>query len=63
MLALDKLAIKPQNAIVIGDAPMDALMAKNSSMQGSILVQTGQTSLEELTKYATVVCENLDYIY
>ncbi|MCQ2754608.1 MAG: HAD family hydrolase [bacterium] len=61
-LVLNKFGVKPENAIVIGDAPMDALMAKNSFMQGSILVQTGQTSLEELTKYATVVCVNLDNV-
>ena len=62
LLALNELGVEPQNAIVVGDAPMDALMAANSNMQGSILVKTGQTTLDELKQYATVVCDDLNDI-
>ena len=62
LLALNRLNTKPQNAIVVGDAPMDAQMATNAKLQGSILVTTGQADINDLQKYGTVVCNNLNSI-
>ena len=62
LFALDKLKIDNLNAIVIGDAPMDAQMAKNGSLKGSILVKSEQISDNSLKAYSNIIVNNLSEI-
>lgn len=47
-LALEKINARPGNAIMVGDAPMDYIAAKNAGIAKTILVSTGQIEKEEL---------------
>ena len=47
-LALEKINATPSNAIMVGDAPMDYIAAKNAGIAKTILVSTGQIDKEEL---------------
>lgn len=57
--ALEKLGAEPQNTLMIGDAPMDYISAKNAGVDNVILVATGQLSCEELSKTSNQVLESL----
>lgn len=59
LLALKLLNSNPENTIVIGDAPMDYLMAKNSNIKDTILVTTGKVPIQELKSYTSKVIDNL----
>ena len=55
LIALKELGILAEDAICIGDAPMDILMAHNSGCRACIGVATGQIPIEDLlihTPYA-----------
>ena len=41
------MAINPKNVIAIRDAEMDFEMALNSGLRGSILVDTGQNTIDQ----------------
>ena len=58
-LALKKLGAVPQKTIMIGDAPMDSISAKNAGIDKTILVATGQIALEELKKDSDFVLNSL----
>ena len=58
-IALQKLNANPQTTIMIGDAPMDYLAAKNAEINKTILVATGQISAEELKKTSPYVLNSL----
>lgn len=58
-LALEKLGSNPENTVMIGDAPMDYISAKNAGINKTILVATGQLSVEELSKTSTYVIKTL----
>ena len=62
MLAIEKLQANPESTIVIGDAPMDAMMAENAKLKGSILVSTGQVDLEDLQKFSKYTVKNLSEV-
>ena len=62
LIALNKLNEIAENTISLGDAPMDAQMANNAELKGSILVSTGQMQIEDLKKYSNYTVENLDKI-
>ena len=47
-LALELLKSNPQNTVMIGDAPMDYISAKNANIEKTILVATGQIDVDEL---------------
>lgn len=55
-IALTQLNANPQTTLMIGDAPMDYISAKNAGIDNVILVATGQLSKEELlnTTFYTV---------
>lgn len=57
--AIKYLCVPEDRTLVIGDAPMDSLMAKNAGLRGSILVATGQLPLEELSKYSLHTIDDL----
>ena len=58
-MALKKLNASPQSTIMIGDAPMDYISAKNAEIKKTILVTTGQVSKNELLKYSPYVVNSL----
>ena len=58
-MALEKLEITSDKAIMIGDAPMDYISAKNAGIENTILVATGQVEATELRKYSPLVVKTL----
>lgn len=62
ILALQKMNAIPKTALMIGDAPMDFISAKNAEIEKIILVATGQIEKEKLLKTSKYVCQNLDEI-
>ena len=61
-LALEKLGANPKTTIMIGDAPMDYLCAKNSEIKKTILVATGQIEVADLFKTSPYTINSLDEI-
>lgn len=59
LIALEKLKVKPEYVISVGDASMDYEMAKNAKLKGSILVATGQTPFEDLKEFTNTVVHSL----
>lgn len=59
IMALEKLNAHPKSTIMIGDSPTDMLSAKNAGIERTILVATGQVSLEELGKHSPYIVETL----
>ena len=61
-IALEKLGANPQTTIMIGDAPMDYISAKNAGIDNTILVATGQIRAEELQQTSSFVVGSLSEI-
>ena len=61
-IALNNLNSKPEATVMIGDAPMDFLSAKNAGVEKTILVPTGQIVLEDLKTISNFTVESLDKI-
>ena len=59
-IALEKLKATASKAIMIGDAPMDSISAKNAGIENTILVTTGQVEENELKKYSPFVIKSLE---
>lgn len=59
-IALEKLGANPQTTIMVGDAPMDYISAKNAGINKTILVATGQICAKELSKTSEFVLESLE---
>ena len=60
--ACKEIGKKPEDVICIGDAKMDWEMYKNANLSKCILVATGQTPLEELSKIGGPVVESLSSV-
>lgn len=63
LLALKFLGVNPSNTIVIGDAPMDKIMAENACLLNTVLVATGQigyNSLKRISNYTVRSLKELD---
>lgn len=63
LLALRQLGSRPEHTIAIGDAPMDAEMAKNANLKAAVLVATGQIGFQTLCKespYISCSLKNLE---
>ena len=58
-IALKHLKSNPETTIMIGDAPMDYISAKNAGINKTILVATGQISSDELNKTSQFVLKSL----
>ena len=58
-LALSELSAKPETTIMVGDAPMDYISAKNAGINKTILLATGQVGVNELKKNTPYVLESL----
>lgn len=59
LITCKKLIIDPSKTIAIGDAEMDSVMAQNASLNGCILVSTGQTPFHDLFKYRRTTVDTL----
>ena len=62
-MALEILQSNPTNTVMIGDAPMDYLAAKNADIKTTILVATGQIEREELQQYCSYSVNSLKEVY
>lgn len=60
--ALETLGANPNTTIMIGDAPMDYISAKNAGIDKTILVATGQIDAEELQQTSSFVVGSLSEI-
>jgi len=60
--ALQFLNSNQRTTVMIGDAPMDYIAAKNASIENVILVSTGQIEKEELSKISPYTVESLEYV-
>lgn len=61
-LALELIGSKPENIVMIGDAPMDYIAAKNANIEKTILVATGQICKKELARTTNYTVNNLNEI-
>lgn len=61
-LALELIGSKPENTVMIGDAPMDYIAAKNANIEKTILVATGQICQKELARTTNYTVNNLNEI-
>ncbi len=61
-LALAQLKANPKTTVMIGDAPMDYISAKNAGIDNTILVSTGQITIDELAKTSNLVVPSLEDI-
>ena len=59
-MALEILSANPKTSIMIGDAPMDYISAKNAGIEKTILVATGQIDEAELKKTSDYTIESLN---
>ncbi|MBQ4646374.1 MAG: HAD family hydrolase [Candidatus Gastranaerophilales bacterium] len=62
ILALEKLGANPKTTLMIGDAPMDFISAKNAGIEQVVLVSSGQIEANELLKTSKYVCNSLSKI-
>ncbi|MBE7704354.1 MAG: HAD family hydrolase [Cyanobacteria bacterium SIG29] len=61
-MALELLSANPNTTVMIGDAPMDYISAKNAGIEKTILVATGQIDSSNLKKTSEYVVENLEEV-
>ena len=62
LLALSKLNSNAKSTIMIGDAPMDYISAKNAGIETTVLVSSGQIKKEELEKTSNYCVNSLSEI-
>lgn len=61
-LALEIIGANPKTTIMVGDAPMDYISAKNAGIENTILASTGQIEEEELKKTSPYTVKSLSEI-
>ena len=61
-LALKELKANQKTTIMIGDAPMDYISAQNAGIEKTILVETGQLTLNDLLKTSPYAISSLQEI-
>ncbi len=61
-MALELLKANPNTTIMVGDAPMDYIAAKNAGVEKTILVATGQIDAPSLSSTSPYVVESLSDI-
>ena len=62
-LALELLKSNPENTLMVGDAPMDFIAAKNGGVNQTILVSTGQideNTLMQTSEFTTTSLDNIE---
>lgn len=60
LAACSRLGVPPQRAVVVGDTPVDLLMARRAGAALAVGVLSGVSSREELAGHADVVLERVD---
>lgn len=61
-MVLEAINANPKTTIMIGDAPMDYLAAKNAGIEKTILVATGQINREDLSQTSKYTVNSLSEI-
>lgn len=61
-LALDIIKSKPLSTVMVGDAPMDYIAAKNAGVEKTILVATGQIDKKSLLETSSFSVNTLDEV-
>ena len=61
-MALKQIDANPKTTIMIGDAPMDYISAKNAGIEKTILVASGQIEKEELKKTSPYTLQSLNEV-
>ena len=61
-LALKELNANPNTTVMIGDAPMDFISAKNAGIKKTVLVATGQLTFDDLLKTSPYTISSLQEI-
>ena len=61
-IALETLGANPQTTVMIGDAPMDNISAKNAEIENTILVATGQIDAVKLQQTSSFVVGSLSEV-
>ena len=61
-IAVTQLCANPKTTVMIGDAPMDYISAKNAGVENVVLVATGQIDSKTLKKHNAYVVESLNEI-
>lgn len=61
-MALELINANPKTTIMIGDAPMDYISAKNAGIEKTILVASGQIDEQELKETSEYTIESLENI-
>lgn len=61
-LALDTIKSNPLSTVMVGDAPMDYIAAKNAGVERTILVATGQIDEKSLLQTSPFAVNSLDEI-
>lgn len=59
-LALQKIHANPLTTVMVGDAPMDYIAAKNAGVDRTILVATGQVKKESLSESSQYTLNSLN---
>jgi HAD superfamily hydrolase (TIGR01549 family) len=62
-IAMNHLNLSPNEVVVIGDAPMDIIMAKNANIKAAIGVTTGQTEKSVFRNHTDYIIDNLTQIF
>lgn len=62
LMALSKMNADPKTTVMIGDAPMDYISAKNAGIENTILIASGQITKDELKKTSPLALESLSEI-
>lgn len=62
-IALKAIGANPQNTVMIGDAPMDYISAKNAGVERTVLVASGQIDKINLQKTSPFVVNSLSDIF
>lgn len=61
-LALDIIKSKTLSTVMVGDAPMDYIAAKNAGVEKTILVATGQIDKKYLLETSNLVVDSLEEV-
>ena len=60
--AVEAMKLDPNKVICVGDAPVDAIMAKKSGLQACICITTGQTGQRELQEHSPYIIETMEQL-
>jgi phosphoglycolate phosphatase len=59
LLACKALGIQPDEAVMVGDAPVDMIMGKKAGVAANVAVLTGLTTRAQLEPIADVILQSV----